>query len=421
MIRFLYTLVLYLSLPFIFLRLLWRSRKLPGLKKNWRQRLGFFNDKLPQSIWLHAVSVGESIAAIPLLKLLKEKYPDIPIIVTNMTATGRERINAALGNDVLQSFVPYDIPNFLQRFIKKVNPKIIIVMETEIWPNLFHVCFENKIPIILTNARLSERSFKGYKRIANVTLQMLNKIKRLVAQTEDDAKRFVELGMSRENIIVTGNLKFDLEIPQDIFVEARELKSKVGIDRLVWVAASTHEGEEEIILIAHKKLLERFPDALLILVPRHPNRFKDVAEKVAKSSFKYSKRSKENKNLNESEVYLCDTMGELMLMYAASNIAFVGGSFSKLGGHNMLEPASLHKPILTGPSLFNFKLISDLLLESGGMLVVKDSENLVAELTTLFQDENQRCMMGEKAYNVIAENKGALLRQFDVISSFING
>ncbi len=412
--RFLYTVLFYLLLPFIFVRLLWRSRRLPGYRKNWAERLGYVPHDLKNSIWIHAVSVGETIAAIPLVKAIQKTYPDTPIVMTNMTPTGRERVKAAFGDTVLQSFVPYDIPAFLNRFIKRINPNVLVVMETELWPNLFAACLTHEIPIIVANARLSAKSARGYARIPFINHAMFLAIHRLAAQTDADAERFVTLGLAREKIVVTGNLKFDLEIADDLFLKSETLRDELGHDRLLWVAASTHKGEEEIILHAHRLILAKYPDALLILVPRHPDRFAEVKSLVLQQ-FKMECRSAHKPVDASVQVFVGDSMGELMLYYAVANVALVGGSFVQVGGHNMLEPAALHKPILTGPIVFNFTEISQLLLQANGMLMVKNAEEIAQEVIKLFADEHLRHRIGENAYNVVASNRGSLERQVALV------
>lgn len=418
--RFLYTTLFYLLLPFVFMRLLWRSRNLPGYRKNWIERLGYCPHVLEHSIWIHAVSVGETIAAIPLIKAIQKAYPAIPIIVTNMTPTGAARVKAAFGDTVLQSFVPYDIPAFLNRFIKRTKPKVLVVMETELWPNLFATCLEYQIPVIVTNARLSEKSARGYARIPFINRDIFKAMRRLAAQTDADAGRFVSLGLASEKIIVTGNLKFDLEVADDLFLKSEQLRDDLGRDRLIWIAASTHQGEEEIMLHAHRLILEKYPDALLMLVPRHPNRFDEVKSLVLQKKFSMACRSMHTPVDASVQVFMGDSMGELMLLYAACDVALVGGSFVEVGGHNMLEPAVLHKPILTGPIVFNFTEISQLLLQAHAMLMVKNAEDIAREMISLFSDESLRHRLGENAYHVVASNRGALDRQVALIKETLN-
>jgi 3-deoxy-D-manno-octulosonic-acid transferase len=416
-LRYLYSFLLYLALPFLFLRLLWRSRRAPDYRKRWAERLGFCPHSLDKCIWVHAVSVGESIAAIPLIKALKTQYPNIPLLVTNMTPTGAARVKAALGEAVLQAYIPYDFPDAISRFLAQVNPVICVVMETELWPNLFAGCKNHPIPIVLANARLSAKSAKGYELIGPLTREMLSAIHALAAQGEADAERFAALGLAREKITFTGNLKFDLELPANLAEKSVSLRYQLGTERFIWVAASTHPSEEEIVLAAHKKIREKNPQALLILVPRHPDRFNSVATLVEQQGFKLARRSLDDICIPDTSVYLADTMGELLLMYSVADVAFVAGSFVNIGGHNMLEAAALSKPVITGPSLFNFAEISEKMLSAKGMLKVHDANELAETISHLFADEVTRKKMGGNALQVVMANRGALQKQVELICS----
>lgn len=418
--RFFYTLLFYLALPLLFLRLYWRSRRLPEYRLQWKQRLGYVNFRVNHAIWIHAVSLGETIAAIPLVKALQQTYPSVPIVMTNMTPTGAARVKAVFGETVHQSYVPYDLPRFLLRFVKRINPKVLVVMETELWPNLFAVCREQHVPIIVANARLSERSSKGYARIPSLNRAMFAAIHRLAAQSETDANRFAALGLPREKIVVSGNIKFDLVVPDDLTIKAEQLRHVLGKERSIWIAASTHAGEELLLLAVHRALLQHLPSLLLVLVPRHPDRFDDVASLLQKERLSYARRSLNQTVDATTQVYLGDTLGELMTMYAVADIAFVGGSLVKVGGHNMLEPAALHKPILTGPHLYHFVDISQQLFLAKGMQVVQHPEALQKALLALFNDEDARRRMGENAYNVVAQNRGALQCQLGLVKAMVD-
>lgn len=420
--RYLYTALFYLLLPLVFLRLLWRSRRLPAYRQRLKERLGHCPHKVDKSIWVHAVSVGESIAAIPLIKALKNTYPDLPILVTTMTPTGAERVKAGLGDTVKHAYVPYDLPSAIERFLNCSNPSILIVMETELWPNLFATCLKRHIPILVANARLSQKSAKGYASFWMKSLRhdMFAAIHHLAAQAHLDAERFAALGLPRNKIVVTGNLKFDLEMPDDLFQKTEKLHQVLDRDRLIWIAASTHPGEEEIILKAARHIRDRHPTALLILVPRHPDRFDSVAKLVEEQGFKMARRSRGDVLSVETEVYLGDTMGELLLLYSVVDIAFVAGSLVQVGGHNMLEPAALHKPIITGPVLYNFAEISQLLLDAKGMMIAKGADEIADNVDALFADADLRRAMGEHAYNVVAANRGALLRHLQLVKEILH-
>jgi 3-deoxy-D-manno-octulosonic-acid transferase len=414
-VRYFYSFLLYLAMPFIFLKLWWRSRRLPAYKERWSERLGVYPFKLDQCIWVHTVSMGETIAAAPLIKNLIARYSAIPVLVTTMTPTGSEQVKKLFGDTVKHVYLPYDMPDAVTRFLDTMHPQVGVIMETEMWPNLLAACKQKQIPVCLVNARLSEKSAHGYGRIASITKEMLENISVIAAHGEKDAERFIQLGAAKEKVVVTGNIKFDLTLPDDLQAKSDVLREALGKDRFVWIAASTHEGEEEIILAAHKALRTKNPQALLILVPRHPDRFNAIAS-LSEQTFQTARRSSKQACLPETAVYLGDTMGELMVMYGAADVAFVGGSLIPRGGHNMLEPGALGKPILTGPHLFNFKEISELFVVANAMTLVKDADSLARELELLAGDVSKRSQVGERAKAVVSENRGALEKQLGVIS-----
>ncbi len=413
--RYLYSFLFYLALPFVFLRLLWRSRRNPLYRARWSERLGFRSKRIDQCIWIHAVSLGETIAAIPLIKALKEKYPQSSILVTNMTITGSARVKAALGDGVDNAYIPYDLPGAWVRFFEKIKPQVLIVMETELWPNLFFACRQGDIPVVVTNARLSEKSAKAYQIIAPLAREMFLAITSLLAQTQADADRFIALGMAKERVHVVGSLKFDLELPVELNEKGVALRQALGSDRLIWMAASTHPGEDEIILAAHRLILQKFPQALLMLVPRHPERFKAVADIVVEKKLTMVRRTDNTSCHADTNVYLGDTVGEMLVLFSVCDVACVAGSFVKIGGHNVIEPAALHKPVLTGPYLYNFTDVTDMMLANGGMIKVTNADELANELIKLFEDSAYRLKVGENAYQVVEKNRGALQRQVKLI------
>ena len=417
--RYVYSFLFYLVMPFIFLRLLWRSRRSPQYRQRLGERFGFCGMQLERSIWIHSVSVGETIAAIPLIKAIQKQYPKLPIVVTNMTPTGSARVKAAFGDTVINTYVPYDLPGATARFLKAIRPTIIIIMETELWPNLFAHAQKNKIPVVVTNARLSKKSARGYHRIGFMMRPMFAAIHTLAVQAQADADRFIALGMPRDRIAITGNLKFDIEPAADLPAKSLVLREQLGSNRLIWIAASTHPGEDEIILAAHRLVCEKVKEALLILVPRHPERFQSVATLAEQQGFQVARRSQPGSCRSETNVYIGDTMGEMMLMYSVADVAFVAGSFVTVGGHNMLEPAVLCKPILTGPHLFNFAEVSAMLLQANGMLVVEASDPLANAVIRFFNDAPYRKEVGENAYHVVEKNRGSLQRQLDIIHSVL--
>jgi 3-deoxy-D-manno-octulosonic-acid transferase len=420
MLRYLYIFLFYITLPFLFLRLLWRSRRTADYRKGWHERLGVVSFRCEKSIWLHAASVGETLAAVPLIKALQTRYPSLPIVITNMTITGAARTQALFGDSVLHAFVPYDTPAGAVRFLKSINPVIAIIMETELWPTLFYQCKKRQVPIFVANTRLSEKSAAGYQRIAPLTHEMLQAVHTMAVQTQVEAERFIKLGLPKEKILVTGSIKFDIEVPEQLLEKGRALRQQLGVQRLIWIAASTHETEEDIILTAQKKICVALPDALLILVPRHPPRFDDVFKLAEQKGFKTARRSK-NENVDGSvPVYLADTMGELLLLYSASDIAFVGGSFVPVGGHNMLEAAVLGRPVITGPQLFNFAEISQRLIECRGMQTVNNADELAALVIDLLTDTQKRKKMGEMALDFVKANRGALQKHTQLAAKIID-
>lgn len=415
-VRYLYSLLFYLALPYIFLKLLWRSRKTPEYRKGLLERLGFCPHMFNRCIWVHAVSVGESIAAIPLIKELKSKYPDIPLLVTNMTPTGAARIRAAMGNLVEQAYIPYDLPDAVERFLDRVNPLIAIIMETELWPNLLYACKKREVAVMLANARLSEKSAKKYHRVTSLTREMLTALTIIAAQSTADAERFINLGANKDKVKVVGNIKFDMEIPPNLSAKSATLRSQLGDDRLIWIAASTHEGEDEIVLAAHRLVIEKIKNALLILVPRHPQRFDDVFKMCEQQAFNTVRRSKNESCHSVTQIYLGDTMGELMLMYSVSDVAFVGGSLVPIGGHNMLEPAVLGKAIITGPNLFNFAEISDMLFKSEAMIEIQNANQLAEKVSEFFINKDYRDKFGNNAKKVVEANRGSLEKQMQLVA-----
>ena len=416
--RFGYTLLYYLLLPVVFARLLLRARKAPLYRKRWGERLGFF--KAPSQthgLWLHSVSVGETIASAPLVKQIQQHYPDLPITITTMTPTGSARVQALFGDSVFHVYVPYDTPAAVRRFLKKVQPRLALIMETELWPNLVDQCARQQIPVLIANARLSARSARGYGRFPKLTQAMLQQVACIAAQTEADGQRFISLGLARTKLQVTGSVKFDIQVSPELLGDARELRKGWGAERPVWIAASTHQGEDEPVLQAFKQLLKHYPQALLVVVPRHPERFSDVARLCRNQGFDVAIRSQQQPVKTATQVLLADTMGELMLLYAASDIAFVGGSLVATGGHNFLEPAVLAMPVIAGPHVFNFTEISQLLIDAGGMRQCETVAALSGEVKRLIDQPNERLAMGEAALSVVKNNGGAQQRMFKLIES----
>ncbi len=416
--RYIYIILLYIALPFIFLRLWWRSRRQPALRTRWGERLGFYPRALQGCVWVHTVSVGETIAAIPLIKALQALYPQKPFLVTTMTATGAARVQAQLGESVVHAYIPYDFPGAVKRFLRNFKPEVGVIMETELWPNLLAACAAEKVPVCVLNARLSEKSAKGYARIGGLMREMLGRVQWIATAGEADAKRFIALGADSARVSVAGNIKFDLTPPEGLEALAAAWRAEVGVERFVWVAASTHEGEEVKILKAHAQLCEKIPNALLILVPRHPERFDEVA-RLCEAQFSTARRSVVKQCGKETTVYLADTMGELLFFFAACDVAFVGGSLIERGGHNILEPAVFAKPIICGPHVFNFQEICDLFQHENALTIVTDENALATALEQFAKNPTLAHRAGERAKAVMLARRGALQRQLAVVSALI--
>ena len=405
----------------MFFRLWWRSRQVPIRWERWQERCGY-SPVLKECIWVHAVSLGETIAATPLIKKIIEQYPNTPILITNMTLTGSTQVSKQFDDKVFNAYIPFDTPFFVKRFFDRSNPKIAIIMETELWPNIFHQCELRKIPLAVMNARLSQKSADGYQRFFKSLMHwMMSCVTVLACQAKADSERFLHLGLAKEKLFVTGNIKFDITVSPDVLQKGKTLKEEIGKDRLAWVAASTHDTEEHLMLNAHKNLLEKNPSALLILVPRHPERFEAVVELLKNDQWKFSRRSLNQAITPETQVYLSDTTGEMMTIFAAGDIAVVAGSFKPIGGHNVLEPAALAKPIISGPVVHNFTQAVDLLKNATAIEIVENNAaSLANTLCILAADESLRHEMGARALDVVEANRGALDKQFTLIKDTLN-
>ncbi len=421
--RTLYTVLFHLGLPLVALRLWLRARKAPAYRQRIGERFAFGLPPMqPGGIWVHAVSVGESIAAAPMIRQLLARYPQLPITVTCMTPTGSERIKALFASEprIQHCYLPYDLPWAASRFLEHVRPCLGVIMETELWPNHIHQCARRGIPVALANARLSERSARGYAKFARLTRPMLGELSLLAVQTETEAQRFRDLGARAECVTVTGSIKFDLSIDPQLLAAAAQLRETWQASRRpVWIAASTHAGEDEIVLAAHRQLLRQHPDALLILVPRHPERFNAVHELCVQQSFTTVRRSATSPVQADTSVLLGDTMGELLFLYALADSAFVGGSLVPNGGHNLLEPAALAKPVLSGPHLFNFLEIAAMLRSTGALCEVSDATNLAASVQRLFEQPQQAREMADAGLAVMKANQGALQRLLDGLGGLV--
>ena len=419
-LRTLYTFLLYLLTPLVLLRLAWRGLRARDYWRRWPERFGSIKPPLgEQVIWIHAVSVGEVQAAEPVVRALLGSRPEYSLLVTTVTPTGSARVIALFGQKVAHVYAPYDLPGVVSRFFDRVRPRLAIVMETELWPNLFHACQQRAIPLLLVNARLSARSVAGYSRVRGLAGDTLAAVTEIAAQGETDAGRFVSLGARPAAITVTGNLKFEQRIPPSLLERAEVLRRDWGVGRPVWIASSTHEGEDELLLDVFRQLRKQFADCLLVLVPRHPERFVSVAALCRQRGYHTVLRSEHVRCTAETAVYVGDTMGELPLLYAASDVAFVGGSLVPHGGHNLLEPAALGMPVVTGQHVFNFTEICELLINAGAVVKVADTDELLQTVARWLGDANERHRVGQLGRQVVEKNRGAIQAVMAIIERYL--
>lgn len=412
--RLIYTGLLRLLVPFVFARLGVRGLSNRGYWRRWRERLGFVVPARTPTLWLHAVSVGEVRAAQALVGALRARYPHTPLWITTTTPTGSAQVRQAFGDEVFHSYLPFDLPGAAQRFLRRVDPVAGIVMETEWWPNLFHACARRGAPLVIANLRLSARSAARYRKFPTLTRATLACVRAFGVHAAADAERLAALGAAREAIVVTGSIKYDIEIAPAIVAAGAALRAAFGA-RPVWIAASTHADEEAMALRAHAAVLRTLPDALLILVPRHPERF-DAVARLARADFTVARRSTGEAATAATAVYLGDTMGELLVLFAAADVAFVGGSLVPVGGHNILEPAALGVPVVVGPHMFNFAEIAAAARGAGALVDIADAAALAPAIERLLVQPHCRQAGSAAARAFVAANKGALARTLDVIA-----
>lgn len=419
--KLLYTTLFYICLPLVILRLIWRGTRAPAYWKRWSERFGNSPALTKPSpvIWIHAVSVGEVEACRPLMKSLQIVYPKHQLLITTMTPTGSERVKLLFSDTVAHCYLPYDLPFAIKRFLRNNRPVFGVIMETEIWPNLILTCKQQNIPLVLANARMSDRSAKGYARFPKLTKMVLNSLRFIAAQGQHDRDNFHLLGADITDVHAIGNLKYETNLPASIVEQASAMRVMWDNNRPVLVAASTHEGEEEIILHASKQVRSKFPNLLLIIVPRHPERFDRVTAITQKTGVKTLRRSEQLPSSSDIQVLVVDTMGELPLFYAACDVAFVGGSLVPHGGHNILEPAALGRATLVGPHFFNFNEITRQFLKAEAAVEVINAEDLAANVIRLLNDAEQRAKMGEAALKLIATSQGASTRLANLIKRHI--
>jgi 3-deoxy-D-manno-octulosonic-acid transferase len=420
LMRRIYTLLLYLAMPLVMLHLLLRGLRSRDFLKRWPERFGFFD--LPGrtgGIVVHAVSVGEVNAASSLVRSVARRYPDLPLCLTTFTPTGSGRVRDLFRHDVFHVYAPLDLPGAVNRFFDRIQPRLLIIMETEIWPNLYYEAAVRDIPVMIANARISERSFGAYRRLRKMTAAALSQVSRIAAQSEVDAGRLLEIGAERQLIDVTGNLKFDVSLPPSLIEQGEAIRLAWGTGRMVLLAGSTHEGDEGPLLKAFVRLLKKFPEALLVLVPRHPERFGRAAQQARAAGLKISLRSDGISCPASSQCFIVDAMGELQRFYAACDVAFVGGSLDRIGGHNVLEPAALAKPVLIGPHTFNFEDICSQLVAAQAAIRVSNAEELEAAANRLFTNPELRDQMGRAGLNLVRSGQGALERTLKIVNELL--
>jgi len=419
-VRFLYNLLTYLLLiPF---GVYWIVRGLGNRTYFDRlgQRFGFGFPSIDRCIWVHAVSVGEVQASAPLIRTLIERFPDRELLITTVTPTGAARVQALFGDAVHHCYIPFEFPNAVNTFFRAVNPEAALIMETEIWPNLYRACGVREVPLILVSARISPRSVPGYRKLLPLIRETLSHGIIIAAQSQPDADRFLSLGANPERTHVMGNIKFDVDPDIDVPEKGREARAELFGKRPVWIAASTHEGEEQLVLDVHTKLQARHPDLLLVLVPRHPERFAAVRELVEKHGLTVVSRT-EGRPAGNADVFLCDTMGEVPMFYVASDVAFVAGSLVPIGGHNLLEPAVLGVPVVTGPHNFNAQDIADLFIDLGACRRVAGTDELVEAVSELLTNPEEAARLGRAGQIVLEENRGALERLLVLLEPLLGG
>jgi 3-deoxy-D-manno-octulosonic-acid transferase len=410
-LRHLYVLLVYVLAPLVMLHDAWQSLTKPGFRGRFRERLGFVA-RSPEAgtLWIHAVSVGEVQAAAAIVRELQSRHAGMPIVISTVTATGAQRARDLFKDRVRHCYLPYDLPGAVNRFLDRVSPRAALILETEIWPTLYAAIHQRRIPLVLGSARLSERSVRRYRRLASLVRDVLASNVRIGAQTALDAERFIAIGASAARVQVTGNVKYDLEIPPSVVAAGRSLRQQWSASRPVWIAGSTHEGEERAALLAHAAIRRGHPDALLILAPRHPQRFDKVRALLRERGVSFVQRSQAQSPASTDAVLLVDTLGELQMFYAAADVAFVGGSLVPIGGHSLLEPAVLGVPVLSGPHTENSRDVAAMLLEHEALRLVGNADELAAQVCAWLDDPAAARAAGESGARAVSANRGAVPR-----------
>jgi 3-deoxy-D-manno-octulosonic-acid transferase len=418
--RKLYSLLIYLATPLVLLYLVFRGLRSSDYLKRWSERFALFDaPEATGGIVVHAASVGEVNAASTLVRELGQRYPEFPLCLTTLTPTGSDRVCALFTNTVFHVYVPLDLPGAVKRFYDRVQPRVLIIMETEIWPNLYHEAASRGIPIMIANARVSESSVGAYRRFRKMTAAALGQVSSIAAQSVQDAARLIEIGADETRLLTTGNLKFDVKLPPSLIEQGDSIRLAWGTDRLVLLAGSTHEGDEGPLLEAFKRVLETFPGALLVLVPRHPERFSRAAQLARSAGLCVSIRSEDVTCARSTQCFVIDSMGALLRYYAACDVAFVGGSIDTIGGQNVLEPAALSKPVLVGPHTFNFEEITRQLIDCQAALRIQNARELERAVHQLFSEPELRDRMGRAGHALVRSGQGALDRTLELVDGLL--
>jgi 3-deoxy-D-manno-octulosonic-acid transferase len=417
LLRGLYSAALYVLAPVTVYHLIWRGFRQREYFQRWNERYAAYGDAPhAATVWVHAVSVGEVNAAAPLVDALRASRPDLQLLVTTITPTGSARVRALWGSDVEHVYLPYDLPGAVTRFLMHYRPRLALVLETELWPNLLFGCRDHGVPAYIVNARLSERSLRGYRVLRPLLARALCTLRGVLAQSSADGERFERLGAAPATIAVTGNLKYDIAADPRVPGFVADFRQRIGA-RPVWIAASTHGEEEAAVIAIHQRLRARWPDLLLLWAPRHPERFKPVAQAAVDAGWRVATRRLTHSPDRDDAVFVIDTLGELMLFYACADVAFVGGSLQDIGGHNLLEPAAAGVAIVTGPHLHNFSDIAAQLDQAGALRIGADAQAVGDDIAALLEDAGARMRMTAAARALVEQGRGTLQRTLAAIAA----
>jgi len=408
-VRYFYSFILYLMLPWVLLRLRLKGRRVPGYRRNWKERFGYSDVETVQSVvWFHAVSVGEVRAAETLIRVMLKRHPNLSVLLTTTTPTGRDTAQRLFGSDVTYHYFPYDLPASVKRFVDTVRPVMVVILETEIWPNLYYQLEQKSIPLLLVNARLSQKSLQGYLKMRSLSRPAVRSIRHIAVQSERDAQRFQHLGAHAAQLSIMGNLKFEMQLPDDFPTRIRALKDSLGSERHIWVAGSTHEGEDAQLLAAHRRVLETCAGALLVIAPRHPERASEIFTLCRESGFNFRLHSEAVSLADDAQVLIVDTLGELVYFYGVALAVFVGGSLVPAGGHNPIEAILAGVPIVTGPNIDNFESVYKDMTHCGAARMIETENALADQVYAWFSDAEQRKIDVEAGLSLVEKNRGAL-------------